>query len=104
MEGLIEGRKVHYVMTGQEPGILGHVAGRHRPAEVVRVLGDTPKPGYANLRVSLDGANDTWVIVLIGRSSDVPVQLELPLMDLWATSVHYSEDQEPGTWHWIEQA
>lgn len=107
MEGLIEGRVVHYVINDQDaieinrrrvPGV-GHgenwpagaqahvgnhvMAGEHFPAMVVRVFphefGDEPG---ANLQVLLDG-NDQF----------------------WATSIPFAEPEalRLGTWHWIEK-
>lgn len=88
MEGLTEGRIVHYVLP-KRPDIK--TEGAHRPAIVVLVC---PKEwgypeGAANLQVFLDGTNDH-------SSYDGTT--------LWATSVQYSEDPQPGTWHWIERA
>ena len=89
MEGLTEGRIVHFVMPD----------GAHRPAIVVRVWrlydgaeGDEsktvlPSNGCCNLTVFTDWLND-------GKSG--PLQ--------WETSVIYSEKQENRTWHWIERA
>lgn len=86
MEGLTEGRIVHYVMPD----------GEHRPAVVVKVwnLSGTPE-GYVNLVVLVDGANDLHYASL----PNVPDRVTL-----WETSKHYSEGKEPGTWHWIEKA
>lgn len=56
MEGLTEGRIVHYVLPD------GSYAGEHRPAIVVKVWrqgdGTPPVDGYSNLVVFVDGAND----------------------------------------------
>lgn len=81
MEGLTEGRIVHYVLEG----------GRHRPAIVVMVC---PKgwgypDGAVQLQVFTDGSND-------GKEYESGM--------VWRTSVQYSETQEPETWHWIERA
>lgn len=91
MEGLTEGRTVHYVLPD------GPNAGEHRPAIVVKVwrLEDAagtkhpPDNGYSNLVVFVDGTNDG---VQFGGCI------------LWATSVVYSEEPIPRTWHWIERA
>jgi hypothetical protein len=105
MEGLTAGRIVHYVVTGADAneinrrrddfrlkkvvlpwpgGAQAHVGnpaleGDHFPAIVVWVL--NPERGYINAQVFLDG-NDS----------------------LWITTRPYSDDKEPGTWHWIEKA
>lgn len=81
MDGLTEGRIVHYVMP----------SGDHRPAIVVQVC---PKewgypPGAVQLQVFTDGSNDG---------------LEYTSGIFWATSVQYSETPAPQTWHWIERA
>ena len=77
MDGLTEGRVVHFVTQ----------AGDHRPAVVVRVWA-TGRPGYINLQVLTDGSNDgEW-----GKANIV-----------WETSVDYSEEPKPRTWHWIER-
>ena len=77
MEGLTEGRIVHYVLPE------GRSKGQHRPAMVVRVWWGTA----VNLQVFVDGSND-------GYASGMT----------WRTSVHYDPDGAPDTWHWIERA
>lgn len=88
MEGLTEGRIVHYVLDA------GPHAGEHRAAVVVKVWrksdGAPPDNGYSNLMVFLDGMNDSPTGVTHSM--------------LWATSVEYSEEPKPRTWHWIERA
>jgi len=88
MSGLTEGRVVHYVLPD------GPHAGEHRPAIVVKVWrqgdGSPPSNGYSNLMVFLDGSNDT------------PTGVAHPM--LWATSIEFSEEPRPRTWHWIERA
>ena len=83
MEGLTEGRIVHFVTE----------SGAHRPAIVVRVWrqgdGTPPANGYSNLVVFMDGTND-------GDRFASCVS--------WQTSVTFSEDPIPRTWHWIEKA
>ena len=81
MDGLTEGRVVHFVTE----------RGDHRPAMVVKVWRDLQDryPGYSNLQVFADGSNDgEW-----GKPNVV-----------WETSVSYSEEPKPRTWHWIERA
>ena len=83
MEGLIEGRIVHYVTP----------PGRIRPAIVVQVWRDAegapPTNGVCNLQVFTDGSNDgPW-----GASGVV-----------WATSAVFDADGAPGTWHWPPRA
>lgn len=84
MPGLTEGRIVHYVLD------TGRNAGEHRPAIIVKIW--NAATGYCNLLVFLDGGND-----------DETAPYPAPLMR-WATSVNYSEDPQPRTWHWIEKA
>jgi hypothetical protein len=76
IEGLTEGRMVHFVMPN----------GKHRPAVIVQVWDRWQ--GTSNLQVFTDGNNDGgW-----GGGGLY-----------WATSIMYSEDAKPSTWHWIER-
>ena len=92
MDGLTEGRIVHYVLD------QGPSKGEHRPAVVVKVWrvqeqgGEIRPPwnGCCNLQVLTDGDG--------GNGND-----GLPRL-LWQTSVLYDPDGAPGTWHWIEKA
>lgn len=94
MEGLTEGRIVHFVLDA------GPHAGEHRPAIVVKVwrldYGDgtqrPPDNGCCNLKVFLDGSNDD------------PTGRTHPHWQEWQTSVLFSEEPKPRTWHWIEKA
>lgn len=105
MNGLTEGRIVHYILTQQDAdginqcrtvenivdqpgwrkGLQAHVgslvsAGEHVPMIIVRVLDQ--ESGTVNGQAFLDG-NDS----------------------LWATSVRYTMSMsESRTWHWIEKA
>lgn len=81
MEGLIPGRIVHYVLPRFE----------HRAAIVTNVL--SSRKGIINLQVFMDGDTD-----LEYRIPGVETDL------MWATERQYSENYEPGTWHWIERA
>jgi hypothetical protein len=87
MEGLTEGRIVHFVLPD------GPHAGEHRPAIVVKVWrqgdGTPPANGYSNLLVFMDGTNDGDQFA--GCLS-------------WQTSVVYSDQAARRTWHWIEKA
>lgn len=82
MEGLIEGRIVHYVLPN---GCKN--AGYHRPAIITQVW--NAWTGTSNLQVFVDGENDGH---------------EYTNGLCRFTSVMYSENKEPGTWHWIERA
>jgi len=88
MEGLTEGRIVHYVLSN----------GQHRPAIVVRNWSNPDIPGsdgMANLIVFSDGSNDRGVVG--GNATDQGL--------FWATSAHYdAEGCKHHTWHWIEKA
>jgi len=70
------GRVVHYVLSD------GPHAGEHRPAFIVQIWSG----GYCNLQVFVDGTND--YPDYIGS--------------VWATSVEYSAEPKPRTWHWPE--
>lgn len=88
MEGLIEGRIVHYVLSN----------GQHRPAIVVRDWSNPDLPGsdgMVNLIVFADGTNDMGAVGGTYTAQGI----------FWATSAHYSPDgTEHHTWHWIERA
>jgi hypothetical protein len=106
MDGLTVGRIVHYVLTvananeinrRRVPGVgygdnwpvgaqahVGNVVGNgeHVPMIIVATWpGEFPDGSGINGQAFLDG-NDS----------------------LWVASVRYSEEKEPGTWHWIEKA
>ncbi len=85
MDGLTVGRIVHFVMPD----------GDHRPAIVVRTWGGD----CVQLQVFLDGTNDLTPAENGGISREIA---ERGLM--WATSVPYSEQPQPRTWHWPERA
>jgi hypothetical protein len=53
-----------------------------------------PENGVCQLQVFVDGGNDR------GLTSDQNCDTGL----MWATSVLYSEEPKPRTWHWIEKA
>lgn len=94
MEGLTEGRIVHYVLPN----------GSHRPAIVVNNWATQITPpceGYVNLQVITDCGND-----LYGLPETVSQEMrdEIRSGMLWVTSACYSDGKEPGTWHWIEKA
>jgi len=88
MEGLTEGRIVHFVLS----------SGEHRPAIVVKnwrgEWGYAEEDGFVNLQVFVDGSNDNTVY---------PVSTP-PSYMVWETSIKYSAEPEPRTWHWIEKA
>lgn len=79
--GLTEGRMVHYVLPD------GIRKGEHRPAVIVKVW--DYGHGTSNLQVFTDGRND-------GDNDLNGVE--------WKTSIMYSEEPKPGTWHFIERA
>jgi hypothetical protein len=86
LPGLTEGRIVHYVLSD------GRSKGQHRPAIVVQDW--KQENGSVNLQVFTDGSND-----YLGKGQDGTW-----CFTLWKTSVHYSEEPKPGTWHWPEKA
>jgi hypothetical protein len=95
MEGLTEGRIVHYVMPD----------GKHVPAIVVKVWDTTGSMGTSNLQVFTDGSNS------LPFTPEEKQQFQNFGMDLdavrhghiWKTSIMFSEEPKPGTWHWIEK-
>lgn len=92
MEGLTEGRIVHFVLD----------SGEHRPAIVLRVWrmadGTPPENGCCNLTVFRDWSNDNIPGNFVNATTGQGTALQ------WSTSVLYSEEPKPGTWHWIEKA
>lgn len=99
MDGLTEGRIVHYVMPN----------GEHRPAIVTKVWDRDPvgTSGCANLNVFTDYSND---IPYTQPEIDTMVRgFGFSLDDVrhghaWRTSIMFSADPKPHTWHWIEKA
>lgn len=71
------GRLVNYVLPD------GRSAGEVRPAIVVKIW--NMATGYVNLQVFTDGSNDgeRWADGIT-----------------WVTSILYSEEPKPNTWHW----
>lgn len=91
MEGLIEGRIVHYVLPN------GNSTGEHRPAIIVKVWPSMVESGTVNLLVFTDCNNDV--------DPRNPQTASYGSGVVWATSVHYEETgKERRTWHWIERA
>lgn len=92
MDGLTEGRIVHYVMPN----------GEHRPAIIVRnwtTQLTPPCEGYVNLQVFTDGSNDVNVETPVQNAESIRNGL------LWVTSICPDEiEKKPNTWHWIEKA
>jgi hypothetical protein len=92
MNGLTEGRIVHYILPD------GPKQGEHRPAIVVKYWGKTDPndvQGVCNLQVFTDSDKDS-------KYND-----ELPQV-MWVTSVHIGtnlpgSEGTYGTWHWIEK-
>lgn len=81
MDGLTEGRIVHFTMPN----------GNHRPAIVVKVW--SKETGLVNLQVFTDGLNDAPL-----HTNDAPGLM-------WATSIFPDEtEKRVGSWHWIEKA
>lgn len=103
MDGLTEGRMVHYVLSEWDAkainekldnaiqrgdrDVVGNqaIAGQHVPAVVVRVW--SGELGMVNLKCLLDGSTDYWAT---SRRFHYPAAPG----DLF----------EPQTWHWIEKA
>lgn len=88
MDGLTEGRIVHYVLSN----------GEHRPAIVVKVWGSAACDGYINLQVFTDGAND--IDAMLSDADETNIRSGI----CWITSVCYDENKANHTWHWIEKA
>lgn len=75
------GRILHYVLDN---GVGLHC----RPALVVEDFPSSKKPGYVNLKVSLDGSNDD-------------PRTDHPSGTIWKTAVAPNHSAKvKGTWHW----
>ena len=89
LAGLGIGRIVHYVFQD----------GTHRPAMVVHQwcpdATSIAGRGCIQLQVFLDGTND----IRTGRATPEEGARGMA----WRTSVNFSEDAKPGTWHWPER-
>lgn len=85
MDGLIEGRIVHFVFERELPD--GDKKLIHRPAIITKVW--DLNNGCCNMQVFMDGYNDADL-------TDSPGVI-------WRTSILYSEEPKPYTWHWIEK-
>ncbi len=98
IEGLTEGRIVHYVLES------GRCKGDHRPAIVVRDW--KQENGLVQLQVFTDGLNDDFREVHDVRVNEKNEHalFSISQNSIWRTSVHYSEEKEFGTWHWPERA
>ncbi len=94
LEELTVGSLVHYVLES------GPHQGEHRPAIVVRTWKPISEEAV-NLQVFTDGPNDAFESSHYLREADAA--FAIPLNTIWRTSVHYSADHEPGTWHWMER-
>lgn len=94
--GLAVGRIVHYVLES------GRCAGDHRPAIVVRDW--KQENGLVQLQVFTDGWNDGFKATQLVKVGEQETAISIEQNTIWRTSVHYSEEKEPGTWHWPERA
>ncbi len=96
MDGLTEGRMVHFVMPN----------GEHRPAIITRVWDRTGSTGCANLSVFTDYTNDSGHNAAERNLlADAGIDFsQVAGGHIWKTSQMYSEERKPGTWHWIEKA
>ena len=98
MEGLTEGRVLHYVLKGDEPFLREDCKGQHRPALVVSADEDLKRRGLCNLVVFVDGYNDLRMDNQPGADIN-----SLPSMVIWIPNVkfrHPDEGGTTGTWHW----
>lgn len=104
MEGLVEGRVVHFVL-GDHASTDG--TRDCRAAVIVNAWNGILDDGMVNLKVLLDGNNDYGLVaskdLLKKCTINKTVTEGNSILDyLWLTSVKYSENKEVGTWHWSE--
>lgn len=99
MNGVIEGRIVHFVLEN----------GEHRPAMIVNAWHDAGgTTGLVNLQVILDGTNDLFEATNKNIPPGAcrfnrPTREECEKGSMWRTSVHFSDSSLEGTWHWSEK-
>lgn len=91
MNGVVAGRIVHYVLSDEDAKKINErrgnqpdsgnttMAGFHTPMMIVRVFPN--EHGLVNGQCLLDGSDTLWVI---GKK--------------------YNEENDYGSWHWIEKA
>jgi len=104
------------VTTGQRVAFVMR-DGTTRPLDIVKVLVSTVVPGHCNGVLLIDGKNDEDNLpVIVGKDDKeqdvfqtLPIARqtvahgdEYPICAIWVTSTHYSEDKEPGTYHFAE--
>jgi hypothetical protein len=97
MDGLVEGRIVHYVMPN----------GEHRPAIVTKVWDRENQSGCSNLNVFTDYSNDLpyTQAETDNMKNNFGINLdEVRHGHIWRTSIMFSAEPKPHTWHWIEKA
>ena len=88
------GRIVHYMLPDEFK-----YAGEHRPAMIVKVWGSPPhNPFPVQLQVFMDGSNDVYKNEL----GTIMNMVDGHPNTMWKTSVPYSEEPKPGTWHFPE--
>ena len=99
MDGVTEGRVVHFVLEN----------GEHRLAVIVNAWHEAGGVnGLVNLQVILDGTNDLFTdsgkeIPPGACRFGKPTREECERGMLWRTSVHFSAEPLEGTWHWLEK-
>lgn len=106
MDGLVEGRIVHFVLNNHldETDLLVIIENLTcRPAIIVNAWGGKLEDGMVNLQVFLDGSNDHKLAEKLLRKELIVDNYQVNFGHLWATSVKYSETKEIGTWHWSER-
>lgn len=89
MDGLTEGRIVHYVM----------IDGAHRPAIIVNVV--NKQTGEVNMNVFTDPFNDVEKLHPVHNA--LKPAIASGIFPIWGT-LPDEVDKVPGTWHWIEKA
>jgi hypothetical protein len=113
MDGLSEGRIVHFVLDKTyktESGLSGDRSRNEiitcRPAIIVNAWDSKLEDGMVNVQVLLDGSNDREALLKLKVENSIQV-LANPITGInflfWITSVKYSESKELGTWHWPER-
>jgi hypothetical protein len=96
------GRIVHYVMDNQGIEEVGR-QNAERPAIIVETWGhEFDESGAINLMVLTDNRNDHGRDYGMVPTMNGEGNMEFPSV-MWKTSVSFSEEKKPGTWHWPER-
>lgn len=87
--GLGIGRIVHFVPGNPPQRADDPTVPQMAPAQAAMIVRVWNDQGMVNLSVFPDGSNDSQPLRLVNEK-----------MNYWATSVEYSAEPKPHSWHW----